>query len=78
MCELLGLEPLNFANEGKLVIVVKPEAENAVLAALHQHPLGKMPPRLAVTEQKTSQLGLVRHIKVIRFTPQRAFTPFVN
>lgn len=40
VCELLGLEPLNFANEGKLVIVAKPEAEARVLAALHQHPLG--------------------------------------
>lgn len=40
VCELLGLEPLNFANEGKLVIVVKPEVEKQVLAALQQHPLG--------------------------------------
>lgn len=41
VCELLGLEALNFANEGKVVIVVSPEAENAVLEALHQHPLGQ-------------------------------------
>ena len=40
VCELLGLEPLNFANEGKLVIVVRPDVEASVLAALHQHPLG--------------------------------------
>lgn len=40
ICELLGLEPLNFANEGKLVIAVAPEAEQAVLDSLHAHPLG--------------------------------------
>lgn len=41
VCELLGLDALNFANEGKLVLVVAPEAEETVLAALHQHPLGR-------------------------------------
>ncbi|MEY0711127.1 hydrogenase expression/formation protein HypE [Providencia huaxiensis] len=57
VCELLGLEPLNFANEGKLVIVVKPEAENTVLAALHQHPLGKDATTIGcVTEQKQVRL----------------------
>lgn len=40
VCELLGLEALNFANEGKLVLVVAPEAEQAVLDALKAHPLG--------------------------------------
>lgn len=40
ICELLGLEPLNFANEGKLVLVVSAQAEEAVLQALREHPLG--------------------------------------
>lgn len=40
ICELLGLEPLNFANEGKLVAVVSAEAEAQVLRLLRQHPLG--------------------------------------
>lgn len=40
-CELLGLDPLNFANEGKLVIVVTPQAQEAVLNALRSHPLGQ-------------------------------------
>ena len=39
-CELLGLDPLVVANEGKLVAVVaEPAAEN-VLTALQDHPLG--------------------------------------
>ncbi|GCA90350.1 hydrogenase expression/formation protein HypE [Microcystis aeruginosa] len=41
MCELLGLEPLYLANEGKLVLVVPPEAENRVLAVMRSHPDGK-------------------------------------
>ena len=39
-CELLGLDPLNFANEGKLVIVVERQAAERVLALLREHPSG--------------------------------------
>lgn len=41
LCELLGLDPLNFANEGKLVIGVERSAADAVLAQLRDHPLGQ-------------------------------------
>ena len=40
-CELLGIDPLQVANEGKALLGVRPEASDAVLAALHAHPLGK-------------------------------------
>ena len=40
ICELLGLEPLNFANEGKLVAVVSAAVEEKVLHLLRSHPLG--------------------------------------
>jgi hydrogenase expression/formation protein HypE len=40
-CELLGLDPLYVANEGKLVAVVAPESSDAALAALRSHPLGR-------------------------------------
>ncbi len=40
-CELLGLDPLYIANEGKLVAVVAPDAAAALLAALRAHPLGR-------------------------------------
>ena len=40
-CELLGLDPLYVANEGKLVAIVAPDAADGVLAAMRQHPLGK-------------------------------------
>ncbi|MGY8663908.1 hydrogenase expression/formation protein HypE [Bradyrhizobium sp. UFLA05-109] len=39
-CELLGLDPLHVANEGKLVVIVSPDVANAVLAAMRAHPLG--------------------------------------
>ena len=40
-CELLGLDPLHVANEGKLVAVVAPEQADTVLAAMKAHPLGR-------------------------------------
>ena len=39
-CELLGLDPLYVANEGKLVAVVPAGQADAALAALRAHPLG--------------------------------------
>jgi hydrogenase expression/formation protein HypE len=39
-CDLLGIDPLYVANEGKLVAVVAPEDSDAALAALRAHPLG--------------------------------------
>lgn len=39
-CELLGLDPLNVANEGKLIAICAPEHADALLAAMQAHPLG--------------------------------------
>lgn len=40
-CEMLGLDPLHVANEGKVLAVVPPEAADAVLAAMQAQPLGE-------------------------------------
>jgi hydrogenase expression/formation protein HypE len=40
-CEILGLDPLEVANEGKLVAIVPPEGAEGVLAALRSDPLGR-------------------------------------
>ncbi len=40
-CEILGLDPLYVANEGKCLVIVAREAADAVLAAMQQHPLGR-------------------------------------
>jgi hydrogenase expression/formation protein HypE len=39
-CEILGLDPLYVANEGKCLAIVAPEAAGAVLAAMRAHPAG--------------------------------------
>lgn len=39
-CEILGLDPLLVANEGKMLLLVAPEDEAATLAVLRAHPLG--------------------------------------
>jgi hydrogenase expression/formation protein HypE len=40
-CDILGLDPLYVANEGKLVCIVSKEDSSKVLQAIQQHPLGK-------------------------------------
>jgi hydrogenase expression/formation protein HypE len=40
-CEMLGLDPLYVANEGKLLALVPPADCDRVLAAMRQHPLGR-------------------------------------
>jgi hydrogenase expression/formation protein HypE len=45
-CELLGLDPVYVANEGKAVFFVAAEAAEAVLAALRAHPLGREAARI--------------------------------
>ena len=45
-CELLGIDPLYVANEGKLVAVVPPDQADAALAALRANPLGSAAARV--------------------------------
>jgi hydrogenase expression/formation protein HypE len=40
-CELLGLDPLYVANEGKLVAVCAPQDAGRLVAAMRSHPLGR-------------------------------------
>ncbi len=53
-CELLGLDPLLVANEGKLVAFVAPADAARVLAALRGHPLGR---EAAVVGWATAERG---------------------
>lgn len=41
MCEMLGFDPFQVANEGKVLMVVAAEDAEKVLKALRNHPLGK-------------------------------------
>ena len=40
-CEILGLDPLYLANEGKIVVIVPAAQVEAALAAMRAHPLGE-------------------------------------
>lgn len=41
VCEMLGFDPLNLANEGKFLMVVPPEEADRALEVLRAHPLGR-------------------------------------
>jgi hydrogenase expression/formation protein HypE len=57
-CELLGLDPLYVANEGKLVAIADPAHAERIVAAMRAHPLGKQA-RIIGRVTKTDP-GLVR------------------
>jgi hydrogenase expression/formation protein HypE len=40
-CELLGLDPLYLANEGKLIAICPSQEAEKILEAMRAHPLGK-------------------------------------
>ena len=40
-CEMLGLDPMYVANEGKLVAIASPAAAHALLGTMRAHPLGR-------------------------------------
>jgi hydrogenase expression/formation protein HypE len=56
-CELLGIDPLYVANEGKFVAVVAPDEADAALAALRATPLGR--DAVAIGQIRTEPPGIV-------------------
>lgn len=58
-CEMLGIDPLYVANEGKFLAVVAPDEVDAALAALTTHPLGADAVVIGeITEQPASTVVL--------------------
>jgi hydrogenase expression/formation protein HypE len=58
-CEILGLDPLLVANEGKLVAFVPERESTQVLAAMRNHPLGRKAVRIGqVTEEHPGSVVL--------------------
>lgn len=56
-CELLGLDPLYLANEGKIVCVVPPDQADRALEILKAHPLGRDAARIGeVTDQRPGRV----------------------
>ncbi len=59
-CEMLGLDPLYVANEGKLVAIVPPEDSEAVLEAMLCHPLGANSARIGVVTEAHPGMVVIR------------------
>jgi hydrogenase expression/formation protein HypE len=66
-CELLGLDPLYVANEGKCLAIVAREVAEAVLGAMQQHPLGQEAAIIGeVVEQHPGRVFMRSHIGGMR------------
>ncbi len=50
LCEIYGLDPLELANEGKLVIFLPADQADLALKILHHHPLGRQAARIGRVE----------------------------
>lgn len=69
-CDLLGLDPLHVANEGKLVALVEAERAEAVLDKMRAHPLGKEAARVGrVTEENPGILAARTSLGATRVVP---------
>jgi len=58
--DMLGLDPLEVANEGKVIFVVRPHAAASTLEAMKSHPLGKDAAIIGVVEKKPDGLCEIR------------------
>jgi len=59
-CELLGLDPVYVANEGKVVFFVAPEAADKILAILRAHPLGREAARIGQVTAEHKRMLVAR------------------
>ena len=59
VCEILGLDPLFLANEGKLVAVVPASRAEQALAAMQSHPLGRNAAIIGTLQASPSGVGAV-------------------
>lgn len=61
--DMLGFDPLEVANEGKVIAVVRPEAADAALRAMRAHPLGREAAVIGrVMDQQDGLCELLTHI----------------
>ncbi|MGB0065371.1 MAG: AIR synthase-related protein, partial [Terracidiphilus sp.] len=59
-CELLGLDPVYVANEGKAVFFVAEDAADRVLEVLRAHPLGKNAARIGHVTAEHKRMLIAR------------------
>jgi len=61
-CDMLGLDVLTVANEGKMIFAVAPDAAQKTLDALHSHPLGRNADVIGRADQRAGLVRLNTHI----------------
>jgi hydrogenase expression/formation protein HypE len=59
-CEMLGLDPLYVANEGKLIAIVEPGVAEGVLGAMRDHSLGREARTIGQVTEKNTGLVTMR------------------
>lgn len=59
-CEMLGLDPLYVANEGKLVAIVAQDAADELVKTMREHPLGKEARIIGTVMDKNAGLVTMR------------------
>jgi hydrogenase expression/formation protein HypE len=75
-CELLGLDPLYVANEGKLLAICAPEDADRLLAAMRNHPSGTGASIMGkVTRANPGLLTMVTSLGTIRIVDMLANDP---
>ena len=58
-CDLLGLDPLTIANEGKLILFCRAIDADRVLAAMKRHPLGREASVIGEVKEKPKGMALL-------------------
>ena len=61
-CELLGLDPLYVANEGRFVAFVRPEHSDAALAILRRHPVSEHAVMVGEVSEEDAPLVVARTV----------------
>ncbi len=67
--EILGIDPLELANEGKVVLAVSRENADDVLEALHSHPLGKRAEVIGEFTKEYEDVVVKTEIGGLRYLP---------
>jgi hydrogenase expression/formation protein HypE len=74
-CELLGLDPLYVANEGKLIAVVAPQDAERALARMRNHPLGTSAAIVGVVTDKAGAVLVRGSLGALRVLDEPAGAP---
>ena len=66
VCDILGLDPLYLANEGKLTAIVPAEKSAEVLAAMHRTKEGRNACRIGTVTENRGEVGMLTVLGAIR------------